>query len=135
MKSEPQHPVRNPLAVLALLTLLAGAALPAGVRAQAAAAAVPDTSSRGSLHIVIPGDTLWDLCAHYLNDPWLWPEIHRANQAGIADPHWIYPGQKIWFPVGGGAPVILSFEEVWPDRETGLRALQPCRLKRATASE
>ena len=123
MKSEPHHPERNPLAILALITLLGAAVLPAGAWAQATATAAPDTS-RGSLHIVVPGDTLWDLCAQYLNDPWLWPEIHRANEAGIADPHWIYPGQKIWFPVGGGAPVILSFEEVWPDRETGLRVLQ-----------
>lgn len=77
-------------------------------------------TAKGVIHVVQKGDTLWDLSEHYMNNPWLWPSIHKANSQIIADPHWIYPGQRIWFPIGGGTPVVLSFEEVWPDRETGL---------------
>gem|GEM_PF-1713893 len=123
MKSVSNRVPRVRTAVLALFLILPLAALPVTVVAQGTSTAGTDTT-RGSLHTVVPGDTLWDLCGRYLNDPWLWPEIHRANREGIADPHWIYPGQKIWFPVGGGPPIILSFEEVWPDRETGLQVLQ-----------
>lgn len=79
----------------------------------------PDTV-RGTIHVVQEGDTLWDLSARYLSDPWKWPSIYEANSAIIADPHWIYPGQRIWFPVGGGAPIILSFEEVWPESMIGV---------------
>ena len=82
-----------------------------------------DTIS-GTVHTVLKGDTLWDLSAHYLQSPWVWPQVFEANQRTIANPHLIYPGQRIWFSVGGGPPIVLSFEEVWPGPETELAELR-----------
>ncbi len=46
------------------------------------------------IHIVERGDTLWDLAARYLGDPYLWPQIWERNPY-IRDSHWIYPGDPI----------------------------------------
>jgi LysM repeat protein len=49
-------------------------------------------------HVVRRGDTLWDLAARYLRNPFQWPRIHQANQHLITNPHWIYPDQVIVIP-------------------------------------
>ncbi len=77
---------------------------------------VADTT-RGTIHVVKKGDTLWDLADHYLMTPWVWPTVYTLNDSLIADPHWIFPGQRLLIPVGGGTPVVLSFEEVWLGEE------------------
>src|SRR5205085_7400593 len=46
------------------------------------------------LHVVRKGDTLWDICFYYFNDPWQWPKIWSYN-AQITNPHWIYPGDLV----------------------------------------
>jgi len=46
------------------------------------------------LHVVRRGDTLWDICWYYFNDPWQWPKIWAYN-AQITNPHWIYPGDLV----------------------------------------
>jgi hypothetical protein len=46
------------------------------------------------LHVVRTGDTLWDICTMYFNDPWQWPKIWSYNPQ-ITNPHWIYPGDLV----------------------------------------
>jgi hypothetical protein len=46
------------------------------------------------LHVVRRGDTLWDICWYYFNDPWQWPKVWAYN-AQITNPHWIYPGDLV----------------------------------------
>jgi len=46
------------------------------------------------LHTVRSGDTLWDICWYYFNDPWQWPKIWSYNPQ-ITNPHWIYPGDLV----------------------------------------
>ncbi|MBK7537026.1 MAG: LysM peptidoglycan-binding domain-containing protein [Myxococcales bacterium] len=46
------------------------------------------------LHVVRSGDTLWDICFYYFNDPWQWPKIWSYNEQ-ITNPHWIYPGDLV----------------------------------------
>jgi hypothetical protein len=55
------------------------------------------------IHLVRRGDTLWDLCSHYYQNPWAWPKVWSYNPQ-IANPHWIYPGDQLRLtdPNGGG---------------------------------
>jgi len=40
------------------------------------------------------GDTLWDISAKFLKDPFLWPALWQRNPY-ITNPHWIYPGNPV----------------------------------------
>lgn len=53
------------------------------------------------VHIVVKGDTLWDLGAKYLGNPFAWPQIWELNK-WIQDPHWIYPGDPLLIEPGRG---------------------------------
>jgi hypothetical protein len=57
-------------------------------------------TSPGQVHTVVRGDTLWDLSQHYLGSPWYWPKVWSYNPE-IANPHWIYPGNRVRFYLGG----------------------------------
>lgn len=46
------------------------------------------------VHVVRAGDTLWDICTHYFNDPWQWPKVWSYNPQ-VTNPHWIYPGDLV----------------------------------------
>jgi len=48
----------------------------------------------GFYYTVQKGDTLWDLSQKFSDTPWQWPEMWKENTQ-IANPHLIYPGQRI----------------------------------------
>jgi hypothetical protein len=48
----------------------------------------------GFYYTVQEGDTLWDLSQKFSDSAWLWPEMWRENSQ-IANPHRIYPGERI----------------------------------------
>lgn len=74
----------------------------------------PSEFPEGStIHRVVPGDTLWDLAASYLGDPYLWPQIWERNPY-IKDSHWIYPGDPVAIDVAVQEPPV-EIEEVQPD--------------------
>jgi hypothetical protein len=70
-----------------------GAAAPHGI---ALGPVVKDAGGReGRLHVVQPGDTLWEISDAYLGTPWVWPSLWKDN-AEIENPHRIFPGDKLF---------------------------------------
>ena len=76
----------------------AGAALLASLLAAPAFAAKCDFRPNApDQHTVVKGDTLWDISGKFLEKPWCWPQVWDMNKEEIRNPHWIYPGQIIYF--------------------------------------
>ena len=48
-------------------------------------------------HEVVRGDTLWGISQMFLEHPWCWPQVWGMNREEIKNPHWIYPGQIVYF--------------------------------------
>jgi nucleoid-associated protein YgaU len=65
----------------------------------------PESFPAGAtLHIIVPGDTLWDLADLAYGNPYLWPQIWNENRY-ILDSHWIYPGDPLLLPA---RPTVVS---------------------------
>lgn len=59
-------------------------------------------------YVVIKGDTLWDISAKFLKDPWLWPKLWRVNPE-IQNPHLIYPGDQLNLVYDAqGSPMLVK---------------------------
>ena len=77
-------------------------------------------SGPGHVHTVIQGDTLWDLSQQYLGSAWYWPKVWSYNPE-IANPHWIYPGNRVRFlPSGEEVPMQVETGEIAAEPSTGL---------------
>lgn len=55
---------------------------------------VPLASGAPDEYVVQEGDTLWDIAATFLRDPWYWPEVWYVNPQ-VENPHLIYPGDVL----------------------------------------
>ncbi len=61
--------------------------------------AVPDPAANSGpepcdcTHIVVKGDTLWDIAERYTGDAFNYPQL--ARRSGIKNPHRIYPGDRV----------------------------------------
>ncbi len=56
-------------------------------------------------YVVQKGDTLWDISARFLQEPWYWPTIWQGNPQ-ISDPHLIYPGDIVSLSIIDGKPLL-----------------------------
>ncbi len=80
-------------------------------------------TSTGFYYVVQKGDTLWDLSEQFSDSPWYWPEMWRHNP-DIANPHLIYPGQR-----------IQIYRKDWVEREEipiGIKLPEPDQYFRYT---
>jgi LysM repeat protein len=107
----PQTPVAHAtMPVTAAPDNAIDAALARGDSPDAAAAPAPATPAMNPnaplSYTVKRGDTLWDISAMYLRDPWLWPEIWHVNPS-VQNPHLIYPGDVLTLAYGAnGEPQV-----------------------------
>ena len=60
---------------------------------------------------MVKGDTLWDISAIFLEQPWLWPKLWRLNPE-INNPHLIYPGDIITLVFDDQGVPMLVLEPV-----------------------
>lgn len=72
---------------------------PPAAESRAKCAFLPDAPDQ---HKVVRGDTLWDISGKFLQHPWCWPQVWGLNKDQIRDPHWIYPGQIVYFDRAAG---------------------------------
>jgi hypothetical protein len=72
-------------------------------------------------HVVVKGDTLWDISGKFLKQPWRWPEIWQMNRDQIKNPHLIYPGDVVLLDMSSGSPRLRLGKKVG----AGTGKLQP----------
>jgi hypothetical protein len=113
MASPGNSPFRRPvisLASAALMALALSIALPAGVatgqQQGVDRGVIPVAPDAPDHYTVQKGDTLWDISARFLTDPWYWPEIWHINPQ-VANPHLIYPGDVLALTWVEGQPRVM----------------------------
>jgi hypothetical protein len=78
-------------------------------------------SGHPETYVVKKGDTLWDISAFYLNDPWRWAALWGVNPQ-IANPHLIYPGDQLTLVFVDGQPRLVLKKQVTKLVEGRLKA-------------
>ena len=86
------------------LLLIAALGLSATIGAQVRADTVRLQENAPERHVVVKGDTLWDISEKFLKDPWLWPQVWQLNRDQIKNPHLIYPGDVVVLTMENGQP-------------------------------
>ena len=64
-------------------------------------------------YVVKKGDTLWGIAGRFLNEPWRWNEVWKANPQ-IENPDLIYPGDRILLVFEHGQPVLRVTRDPHP---------------------
>jgi hypothetical protein len=103
-----------------LAVLVAVLALGAGTAVAQDTLQTGQEGQRPRVHVVVEGETLWDLSALYLGDPLLWPDIYRLNTLVVEDPHWIFPGEELLLAPADATRVA----QLLPEPE-GVTVVQP----------
>lgn len=72
--------------------------------------------SAPTTYVVVKGDTLWDISAVFLEQPWLWPKLWRLNPE-ISNPHLIYPGDvlRLVYDENGEPMLVVNQPETTDD--------------------
>ena len=70
----------------------------------------PDHPER---YVVVKGDTLWDITARFLRDPWIWPKVWKINPQ-VDNPHLIYPGDVIVLRWTADGPMLMVEGDLGP---------------------
>jgi hypothetical protein len=92
---EPEYLMNIKIRILSILILFIFLLIPAFPGSQPAAQDQPTVKyETGFYYTIQKGDTLWDLSQRFSDTPWQWPEMWQENSQ-IANPHRIYPGQRI----------------------------------------
>ncbi|MEW6775314.1 MAG: LysM peptidoglycan-binding domain-containing protein [Bdellovibrionota bacterium] len=81
-------------------------------------------SEAPQVYIVKQGDTLWDISARFLNDPFLWTKVHSENPQ-IVNPDLIYPGE----------PITVYPKDFDLSQATVVQLVPPPELERSAAEE
>ena len=70
------------------------------------------TDEETYVHVVVKGDTLWDICEGLYGNPWVWPKVWQLNPH-ITNPHWIYPGTKlrVYYEIPKGFETVTAIEQ------------------------
>ena len=68
----------------------------------------PARAQQDQVHVVQPGDNLYDLAQRYLDDPRQWPALQRHNQ--VADPRRLMPGSRLVVPAALARPEPATAE-------------------------
>lgn len=74
-------------------------------------------------YVVVKGDTLWDIAGRFLDEPWQWPAIWKANPE-IENPHLIYPGDVFSLVYIDGRPVIQLARDGMPADTSGKQTVK-----------
>jgi hypothetical protein len=106
-----------------------------------ASGAAVASSQMQDTYVVVPGDTLWEICSRFFADAEYWPTLWSVNNEEISNPHYIYPGQVLKFRPGtdtqppaivvaGEAPPIedLSYDESFQPIVHFLSTTKDCQL-------